>query len=36
MASAAAGPRSRQRALLGLEQVQGGQREGAVSEEQAG
>jgi hypothetical protein len=35
-ASGAAGPRSRQRALLGVGQVQGGRREGAVSEVQAG
>jgi hypothetical protein len=35
-ASGAAGPRSRQRALLGVGQVQGGSREGAVTEEQAG
>jgi hypothetical protein len=33
---AAAGPHSRQRALLGVGKMSGGRREGAVSEEQAG
>jgi len=33
--SGAAGPHSRQRALLGVGQMSGGRREGAVSEEQS-